>query len=41
MCVPLIRWMNPMAEGSSLPEVSSTKGIIDAGGSGRGSLTVM
>ena len=29
--------MNPRAEGPSLPEVSSTKGIIDAGRSGRGS----
>ena len=31
MCAPLIRRMNPRAEGPSLPEVSSTKGIIDAG----------
>ena len=32
--------MNPRAEGPSIPEVSSTKGITDAGGSGRGSLTL-
>ena len=41
MCAPLIRWMSPRAEGPSLPEVSSTKGMIDAGGSGMGSLTAL
>ena len=39
MCAPLIHWMNPRTEGTSLPVVSSMKGMIDAGGSGRGSLT--
>ena len=41
MCAPLIRWMNPREEGPSLPEVSSTKGMIDTGGSGRGTLTAL
>ena len=41
MYAPLIRWMNPRAEGPSLPRVSSTKGMIDAGGSGRRSLTAL
>ena len=41
MCAPLIRCMNPRVEGPSLPEVSSTMGMIDAGGSGRGSLTAL
>ena len=33
--------MNPRAEGPSFPEVSSTKGMINAGASGRGSLTIV
>ena len=37
--MPLIRCMNSKAEGPSLSDVSSTKGMIDADGSGRGSLT--
>ena len=43
MSAPLIRWMNPRAEGPSLPEVSSTKEMMDAGrkGSGRESLTAL
>ena len=32
MCVPLTHWINLRAEGPSFPEVSSTKGMMNAGG---------